>query len=212
MPASLSKGDQARSEILEAARQLFVTNGYHGTSMRAIAQAAGNRAVAGLYNHFPTKEAIFQALIEERNPYDDLFDALERAIAGAHTAPEFVQRALRAVLSVMPKHYDFIQLVQIDMREFEGKTMQHLLQGAVFPRVLGLIQRLKTLPGLKPLNEIVWLRLVASMVIGFMITDRLAADTLFGMVDHDTWVGLLTDALLHGIADPDVHNEHQGAR
>lgn len=207
MPEALSRGDQARSEILEAARQLFVTNGYHGTSMRGIAQAAGNRAVAGLYNHFPTKEAIFQALIEERNPYDDLFAALESAIADARTAPEFVQRALRAVLSVMPKHYDFIQLVQIDMREFEGATMRHLLEGAVFPRVLGLIQQLQALPGLKPLDEIVWLRLMASLVIGFMITDQFAADTIFAMHDREDWIDLLTGALLHGIADPNLHDE-----
>ncbi|MCD4686835.1 MAG: TetR/AcrR family transcriptional regulator [Anaerolineae bacterium] len=36
-----TKGDQARREILMAARRLFVRNGFHGTSMRAIAREAG---------------------------------------------------------------------------------------------------------------------------------------------------------------------------
>ena len=74
-----SKGDVARAEIMDAARQLFLLQGYNGTSMRAIAQAAGNRAVAGLYNHFPTKEAIFRALIEEQNPYGALLGILNNA-------------------------------------------------------------------------------------------------------------------------------------
>lgn len=207
MSEPLSKGDQARIEILDAARRLFLDNGFHGTSMRAIARAAGDRAVAGLYNHFPTKEAIYEALIEERNPYEELFGALEGSIAGVQTAPEFVRQALAAVLDVMPKHYDFIQLVQIDMREFDGRNMSHVLQTHVIPRVLRLIQQLKTLPGLKPLNEFVWLRLMGSLVIGFMVTDQFADGTPFGMYDHDTWAALIADALLYGIAAGETTGE-----
>lgn len=203
---STPRGDQARAEILDAARQLFLSSGFHGTSMRAIARAAGDRAVAGLYNHFPTKDAIFVALIEERNPYDDLFTALEGAVEGAETAPEFVRRGLRAVLNVMPQHYDFIQLAQIDMREFEGQHMRHVLQDTILPRILALIERLQQLPGFKPLNPFVWLRLMGSLVIGFLVTDQIAPGTPFGMYDHDQWADLLTEALLYGIADADFED------
>jgi AcrR family transcriptional regulator len=198
----LTKGDQARIEILDAARQLFLSQGYHGTSMRAIAREAGDRAVAGLYNHFPTKEAIFKALIEEANPYDDLFEALEAAGTGAATGPDFVRAALREVLTIMPKHYDFFLLVQIDMREFEGQHMKHVLENTVFPRVFGLIERLQALPGLKPFEALVWIRIMASLIIGFMLTDRMVPLTIFGQLSRADWIDRLTEVLLYGLAEP----------
>jgi len=199
-----TKGDQARAEILEAARRLFVSQGYHGTSMRAIAREAGDRAVAGLYNHFPTKEAIFKALIEERNPYDDLFAALETALADARTAPDFIRAALRRVLEIMPRHYDFIQLAQIDLREFGGQTIGAVLEGAVFSRALALIQDVQGLPGLKPVDGMVWLRMVASLVIGFMVTEQIAPFAGFDRYSHEAWANKFADVLIHGAGDPGV--------
>jgi AcrR family transcriptional regulator len=197
-----TKGDQARAEILEAARRLFVSQGYHGTSMRAIAREAGDRAVAGLYNHFPTKAAIFKALIEERNPYDDLFAALDAALEDARTAPDFIRAALRSVLAIIPRHYDFIQLAQIDLREFGGQTIGGVLEGAVFPRALDLIQEVQALPGLKPVDGMVWLRMLASLMIGFMVTDQIAPFTGFHRYSHEEWADKFADVLIHGVSDP----------
>jgi AcrR family transcriptional regulator len=203
MPDPLStRGDQARAEILEAAQRLFVSQGYHGTSMRAIAREAGDRAVAGLYNHFPTKEAIFKALIEERNPYDDLFATLEAALEDARTAPDFIREALRRVLEIMPRHYDFIQLAQIDLREFGGQTIGGVLEGAVFPRALRLIQDVQGLPGLKPVDGMVWLRMLASLVIGFMVTEQIAPFTGFHRYSHEAWADQFAAVLISGVGDP----------
>lgn len=197
MDSSSSKGDQARTAILDAARRLFVTYGYHGTSMRAIAQAAGGRSVAGLYNHFPTKEAIFVALIEERNPYDVLFGVLEPALAEADTVAVFVRAALHGVLRVMPQHYDFFQLVQIDLREFGGKNMAHLLQGTVLPRLLEFVRHLQALPDGQRI-DLAWIRLLASLVIGFVVTEQLAPPAFFGSLTPDEWADRLADTLLYG--------------
>ncbi len=202
MDPRLSKGDQARADILDAARHLFVTRGYHGTSMRAIAQAAGGRSVAGLYNHFATKEAIFIALIAERNPYDILFGVLEDALADAHTLADFVHTALREVLRVLPQHYDFLQLAQIDLREFGGKNIAHLLQHSVFPRLLDLLRRVQALPDTTWLDSLVWVRILASLVIGFVITEQLAPTGLFGDLSTDEWAAHLADVLLYGCLGP----------
>lgn len=196
------KGDQARQEILLAAQRLFLRNGYHGTSMRAIAREAGDRAVAGIYNHFPTKEAIFAALIEEHSPYEDLFDALELSLEGVATAPEFVRRALGTVMQIMPQHYDYLELVQIDVREFEGETLRKMLEAHVFPRISGLIMRVTDLPGMKPINPIVLMRLMASILIGFIFTDQMAQRTIFKVIPREDWVDYYANALLFGIADP----------
>jgi AcrR family transcriptional regulator len=197
-----TKGDLARQEILDTARRLFIANGFHGTSMRAIAREAGNRAVAGLYNHFPTKDAIFEALIAESSPYDHILSLLEAQLDEAHTAPEFVQSALIAVLGIMPDYYDFIQLAQIDMREFEGRNVSHLLRDKFFPRVMAIVQRLQALPGLKPLDPYVVLRMMASLVIGYIITERLGPADILRRREHKQFAEQFADALLYGIAEP----------
>ncbi len=53
--------------ILDAALELFSEQGFAGTSMREIARAVGVRESA-LYHHFPSKDAIFKALISELGP------------------------------------------------------------------------------------------------------------------------------------------------
>ena len=203
MTESPTKGDHARAEILAAAKRLFLSQGFNGTSMRAIAREAGDRAVAGLYNHFPTKEAIFRALIEEQNPYDELFEIFEAELSRAQTAPDFVRGALATVLQVMPRHYEFVQLVQIDLREFEGRNVQGLLQTRLFPRLLTVLQRVQALPGLKPIDPIVLLRLMASLVLGYIITDQLAPQNIFGTYSRAEWAEFLADALLEGLAAPE---------
>lgn len=201
-----TKGEQARAEILEAAKTLFLSNGYHGTSMRAIAQASGGRAVAGLYNHFPTKEAIFRALIEERNPYGVLLEALRGAVDDAATVPEFLDGAIRAVLAVMPQHYDFLQLAQIDIREFEGQNLQHVLE-QFFPTVLLVFRRVQALPGGRSVPDVAWVRLLGSFVIGYLVTEQIAPQSVFSVLPREEWTDLLIDVLLHGFTGDDGAGE-----
>ncbi|MBN1678959.1 MAG: TetR/AcrR family transcriptional regulator [Anaerolineae bacterium] len=196
-----TKGDQARAEILEAARQLFLSRGYHGTSMRAIATAAGDRAVAGIYNHFPTKEAIFAALIEETNPYDQLFTVLNATFEQAATGPEFVQMAFKNVLGFMPNYIDFVHLAQIEMREFDGKHIDQVLREQAMPYILDIVSHLQQLPGLKPFNTIVWMRLIASLVIGYMITEQITNAAGFDQIPSTQWADMFAEMLLHGVSD-----------
>lgn len=196
-----SKGEQARAEILAAAKRLFVAQGFHGTSMRAIAREAGDRAVAGIYNHFPTKEAIFEALISEGNPYHELFGVIESAMENAHTVEEFVRSALRVIMRIMPNHYDFILLAQIDMREFEGKNISLALGAEVFPRVFALFDRLQELPDIKPIEVITLMRTMASLMVGYIITAQALPIAMFHELDHEEWADRFASILLYGIAE-----------
>lgn len=56
-----------RRLILDAALDLFSEGGFAGTSMRQIAKTVGVRESA-LYHHFPSKVAIFEALLREMGP------------------------------------------------------------------------------------------------------------------------------------------------
>ncbi|WP_332838704.1 TetR/AcrR family transcriptional regulator [Nocardia bovistercoris] len=58
------RGRTPRAEILDAAGELFTTNGYANTSTRAVADAVGIRQ-ASLYHHFGAKDDILDALLSE---------------------------------------------------------------------------------------------------------------------------------------------------
>ncbi|NIH78486.1 TetR/AcrR family transcriptional regulator [Amycolatopsis viridis] len=51
-------------EIVAAATKLFSELGFQGTSVRAIAEAAGMQS-GGLYSHFPSKEALLHHIVIE---------------------------------------------------------------------------------------------------------------------------------------------------
>lgn len=53
----------AHDPVLEAATVLFVRQGFHASSMREVAAAAG-LSVSGVYHHYPSKESILVALLD----------------------------------------------------------------------------------------------------------------------------------------------------
>lgn len=57
------KRDDTKQKILDHALELFSAKGYDSVSVGEIAEAVGIRAPS-LYNHFPSKQAIFNAIIE----------------------------------------------------------------------------------------------------------------------------------------------------
>jgi AcrR family transcriptional regulator len=60
------KGDRRKAQILEAAFEVFASGGYRTASMVQIA-AACEVTRAGLLHHFPTKEALLEAVLSERD-------------------------------------------------------------------------------------------------------------------------------------------------
>ena len=54
--------DERRDAIVAAATQVFAENGFHGTTTRELAKAAGV-SEALLYKHFPSKESLFSAML-----------------------------------------------------------------------------------------------------------------------------------------------------
>lgn len=59
------KDASKRDAILNAARDLFMANGYAATSMDNLA-AAANVSKATLYSHFADKDALYQAIVEAK--------------------------------------------------------------------------------------------------------------------------------------------------
>jgi len=55
--------EDTKQHILEKSLELFSTKGYDAVSVGEIAKAVGIKAPS-LYNHFPSKQAIFDAILE----------------------------------------------------------------------------------------------------------------------------------------------------
>jgi len=95
-----------QSEILEAARAIFIKEGYDGFSMRILADRIGYSAAA-TYRHFKSKGEIFQRLADES------FSALMQASDGVKLieSEDPVNRLKRGMLAYVdfglqnPDHY-----------------------------------------------------------------------------------------------------------
>jgi AcrR family transcriptional regulator len=60
----IEKGKVTRERLIAAARRQFGERGYEATSIEAVLDAAGV-ARGALYHHFPTKEALFEAVLDQ---------------------------------------------------------------------------------------------------------------------------------------------------
>jgi len=133
----LTKGERTQQAVLDAAYSLFLEKGFSATSMRQIAERAG-LALGGIYNHFASKDEIFQALIIAKHPYLQIIPVLHRT--PGKTTEEFVRNAARLVQDEMGENPDFIKLMFIEIVEFNGRHFPKLIE-TIFPLALPLIQR-----------------------------------------------------------------------
>ncbi|MFO0774649.1 MAG: TetR/AcrR family transcriptional regulator [Nitrospiraceae bacterium] len=67
-----------QSSLIGAATTLFAARGFSGTTTRDIAKAAGV-SEALLFKHFPTKRALYAAILAAKGQYGDLRQAVEAA-------------------------------------------------------------------------------------------------------------------------------------
>ncbi len=91
----------ARRRILDAAGELFYERGFHAAGVDLIVERAGV-AKATLYRHFPTKDDLVVAWLEEADR--GFFDWFDRSIAGAAEPDEALAAYLDAlqVLATAP--------------------------------------------------------------------------------------------------------------
>jgi len=82
-----------RRQLLGAAREVFVAQGYHAAAMDEIAERAGVSKPV-LYQHFPGKLELYLALLDES--VAELVDAVSQALASTSDNAERVPATFRA--------------------------------------------------------------------------------------------------------------------
>jgi len=195
MSEKATKGKRTRDRVIQAAHRLFIEQGYHGTSMRRIAEQAG-LALGGIYNHFTSKEDILAAVMVERNPYLDIVPAL--AAAQGETTEELVRDAAARMLAALESRPDDLQLMFIEIVEFKGQHFPQLFE-SLFPQMIGFAQKLVQANGdLRPIPPPTLIRAFVGFFFAYFMTEWLMGDQFMlesqqGAFDH------FVDIYLHGI-------------
>lgn len=118
-----ARSERSRTQILSAALRLFSSQGYRGTNMREIAEAAGV-STGNVYHQFKGKEAVFQTLLDDYAVMVAKPDyPLNRAVAeGAF--PDDLEKLAAAVRLGLEQTRAHALLVYVDVIEFDGRHLR----------------------------------------------------------------------------------------
>ena len=101
---SLVVGQPGRLRVLDAAAELFVAQGYAGTTLRQIASEAGIKA-GSIYHYFDSKEALFVAVLNNgMTVMIEAFDGTAREQTDDAHVADHIHAHVHAHLSAVFEH------------------------------------------------------------------------------------------------------------
>lgn len=195
------RSERSRAQILRAALKLFSTIGYHGTSMRDIAQAA-RVSTGNVYHQFPDKESLFRELLQQ---YWDAIASpdhpLNRALADG-AFPADLETLARAARESVEKYRPYVALIYVDVVEFDGSHIRRFYAdmasrfGAFIDANREKVPLDRLRDGVSPL--------AAVMTASRFFLQYYAVEILFGVpnhfgVDDDTALRQIVDILNYGM-------------
>ena len=194
-----TKGEVTRSAIEDAAIELFLQQGYHATSMRQIAEKTG-LALGGIYNHFSSKDEIFEGIIIDKHPYKQILPAI--LVAQGETVEEFFKNAFRIFVSELGGRPEYLNLMFIELVEFKGKHGALMLR-EIAPKVLPVIEQvIKVRKGLRVTNPALLMRSFVGMIISYLISEMMISNSIISKLMPKNIEDAYVDIYLHGILKP----------
>jgi TetR/AcrR family transcriptional regulator len=207
-PRARPTSAERRTQILREAARCFGTRGFRGTTTRDVAAAVGITEAA-LYRHFPSKEAIYAAILDERmaapevvtqlepaaRARDDeaVFTGLALAIVGSvESDPSFLRLLLYSALESHEMARPFYETRMRRLREFLSRYIAERIKEGAF----------------RPVEPV----LAARAFVG-MVADHLLARTVFLQRDTQSYgaekiAKTFVDIFLNGVrADPRKRGE-----
>ncbi|VTR68476.1 Transcriptional regulator, TetR family [Desulfosarcina cetonica] len=140
--------EQRRRQIVDAAVNLFIQNGFHKTTTRQIAQAAGI-SIGSLYEYIATKEDVLYLVCDAIHAEIEhgVAEALERAKKGNNPLAEVI----REYFLVCHQMSDHILLIYQETQSLPDKWRRVVLENeiritGIFTRVLANLMAVGALP------------------------------------------------------------------
>ena len=111
-------------KIEAAALRVFTRQGFHGTSVRDIARQA-RVSIGNLYNYYPTKEALFIAVVRR---YETKMEELRKKVFASVDRvfePRELRQLARGIREIVYDNPDYWRLMYIDVIEFGSRHFAH---------------------------------------------------------------------------------------
>ena len=123
-----------RQQILAAAKQVFAAEGFHDTAMADVAKAA-KLSYGAVYWYYPSKDALFHALMDAENEAlrEHIARSLVDSIAGG--AEGALRDAIRATFEFFEADKAAVKLLFRDSYALGGRFERHL--GGIYERFIG---------------------------------------------------------------------------
>jgi AcrR family transcriptional regulator len=196
------RSERSRGQILEAALKLFSHRGYGATSVRDIAEEAGV-SKGNVYHHFPDKESIFRALLEQYFHAISQPDFPFNVALATGTFPENLEELGRVTRDSVRDHRDHVALIYVDVVEFDGthvrkfySDMASRFEGFMSSHGMGASLKEKLQDDLSPTSAV--------MLATRIFFNYFSVEIIFGVKDHygkgtDEVIGEISRILRHGM-------------
>lgn len=207
MPKLTDKAVASRKgRIEDAAKQLFIRQGFHATSMRNISAKAGT-SLGNLYNYYPTKEAILGSIIAKyQRVIDDrlrsMFEQIDEPLS-----PAGLTKFAHLAKAMVNDHHDFWLLMYIDVLEFENRHFRKMFENLTrnlrrrFANAFDDLKRKNVLhDGVDP--AIGFTAAYMQFFNYFLVEKLFGGNRHFGISDEQV-ISRLTDIYSRGLLRPD---------
>lgn len=137
------RAPERRAQLLDVARRMFGTSGYHQVSMDAVAREAGVTKPI-LYDHFPSKHDLYLALLD--TDLTSLHDNVRRALDAPTGNRERIRASFRAYFDFVDEHAEGFRLMMQETVGAEDDFRQHVeaFRALILSDVADLIEREST--------------------------------------------------------------------
>ena len=130
---------EKRTQLVDAAVRLFISKGFHQTTTREIAKAAGF-SIGTLYEYIASKEDVLYLVCDAI--HDEMQSQMDEAIRTRSSARDSLSESIAAYLRVCDRMQDSILLIYRETASLIPDSQQYVLQNEariteVFERIIG---------------------------------------------------------------------------
>lgn len=186
-----------RAQILQGALEIFLHQGYEGTSMDRVAAAAGVSKIT-IYKHFVDKEGLFTALIEQvtAQRFNQVFGTICLDDSPAQVLRQIAQKFL-ALLAVDDEYVAFLRLIIGESGRFPALA-QLFIQSLPQKVWRSLTHYFDSHPDLAIAHSDAVARIFTGTLLSYAMTQRIMHGQHIAPMDPD----LLIDCLISLILAP----------
>ena len=200
------RSEQTRQNLIDVACKLFISQGYHGTTTRQITGGA-NTAAGTIYNHFDSKEEIFEAILELYHPWIFIPEAVSKA--NGETLESLVHDAYNRLQAIWNENPGLTKIHLIELLEFQGKHLPKLFRD-LFDKLAKIFDQkaedhpfLNSVPKARGLRRLIGLFFTAQVANEFKV---IGIEQDFDDFSFDYFSDIYLQVMFEEFADDDSEN------